>query len=63
PELHRPFRVPMVWVICPLGALSCLFLFWQAFVVHWHLFVGWTLLGLLIYFGYGIRHSKLAKSP
>jgi APA family basic amino acid/polyamine antiporter len=31
-------------------------------VVHWHLFVGWTLLGLLIYLGYGIRNSKLAKS-
>jgi len=31
--------------------------------VHWHLFVGWTVLGLLIYFGYGMRHSKLAKSP
>ena len=46
-------------VICPLGAASCLFLFWQAFVVHWHLFVGWTVLGLLIYFGYGMRHSKL----
>jgi len=59
PELTRPFRVPMVWVICPLGAASCLFLFWQAFVVHWHLFVGWTVLGLLIYFGYGMRHSKL----
>lgn len=59
PELPRPFRVPLVWVICPLGAASCLFLFWQAFVVHWHLFVGWTVLGLLIYFGYGMRHSKL----
>jgi APA family basic amino acid/polyamine antiporter len=62
PELARPFRVPLVWVICPVGALSCLFLFWQAFVVHWHLFVGWTVLGLLIYFGYGIRHSKLNKA-
>lgn len=62
PELERPFRVPAVWLIAPLGALTCLFLFWQAFVVHWHLFVGWTVLGLLIYFGYGIRNSKLAKS-
>jgi APA family basic amino acid/polyamine antiporter len=62
PEIHRPFRVPAVWIICPLGAATCLFLFWQAFVVHWHLFVGWTLLGLLIYLGYGIRNSKLAKS-
>jgi len=52
PELARPFRVPLVWVICPLGAM-------QAFVVHWPLFVGWTLFGLCIYFGYGTRHSKL----
>ena len=61
PEMERPFRVPAVWLIAPLGALTCLFLFWQAFAVHWHLFVGWTVLGLLIYFGYGIRNSKLAK--
>jgi len=59
PQLPRPFRVPAAWLICPLGALACLGLFLQAFVVHWHLFVGWTVLGLLIYLGYGMRHSKL----
>lgn len=59
PHLVRPFKVPLAWIICPLGAVACLALFLQAFVVHWHLFVGWTLLGLVIYFGYGIRHSKL----
>ncbi len=62
PELHRPFRVPMAWLICPLGALACLILFAMAFREHWHLFVGWTVLGLLIYFFYGMRNSKLAKS-
>jgi len=62
PELHRPFRVPAAWIICPLGALACLTLFGMAFREHWHLFVGWTLLGMVIYFGYGMRHSKLAKS-
>jgi len=62
PELHRPFRVPLVWLICPLGALACLTLFAMAFREHWHLFVGWTVLGMLIYLGYGMRHSKLAKS-
>lgn len=61
PDLPRPFKVPAAWLICPLGALACLALFMQAFVVHWHLFVGWTLLGLCIYFGYGIRNSKLNK--
>ncbi|WP_022971534.1 amino acid permease [Xanthomonas maliensis] len=61
PELERPFRVPAVWLICPLGALACLFLFFQAFQEHWKVFVGWTLLGLVIYFFYGMRHSRLAK--
>lgn len=48
-------------VICPLGALACLFLFFQAFQEHWKVFVGWTVIGLFIYFGYGIRHSRLAR--
>jgi APA family basic amino acid/polyamine antiporter len=62
PELVRPFRVPMAWFICPAGALICLGLFAMAFSAHWEVFVGWTLLGVLIYFGYGIRHSKLNKA-
>lgn len=60
PDLPRPFRVPLAFVICPLGALACLFLFLQAFQEHWKVFVGWTVLGLFIYFGYGMRHSRLA---
>ena len=59
PELHRPFRVPFAAIICPLGFLSCMFLFFQSFKEHWHLFVVWTIVGMLIYFGYGRRHSKL----
>jgi len=61
PELARPFRVPLVWVVCPLGALLCLFLFLQAFREHWKVFVGWTLIGLCIYFFYGMRNSRLAQ--
>ena len=61
PDLVRPFRVPLAVVICPVGALACLFLFFQSFIEHWHLFVAWTVLGLLIYFGYGYRHSKLRQ--
>jgi basic amino acid/polyamine antiporter, APA family len=59
PELPRAFRVPMPWIICPLGAAACLFLFWQAFAVRWPLLIGWTLIGFLIYGFYGYRHSKL----
>ena len=59
PDLPRPFRVPGAAIICPLGVIACLYLFWQPFVEHWPLLVGWTVLGLLIYFLYGYRHSKL----
>ena len=59
PELHRPFRVPAASIICPLGFLACMFLFFQSFLEHWHLFTAWTVVGLLIYFFYGRRNSKL----
>jgi APA family basic amino acid/polyamine antiporter len=59
PDLPRPFRVPMYLVICPLGALACLYLFWQPFAEHWTLMGGWTAIGIAIYFLYGYRHSKL----
>jgi APA family basic amino acid/polyamine antiporter len=59
PDLHRPFRVPVANLICPMGVVACLYLFWQPFTEHWKIFVGWTVVGLVIYFGYGYRHSKL----
>ncbi len=63
PELERPFRVPFAILICPLGAIACLFLFWQAFSEHWRLMVGWTAIGFVIYFAYGYRNSRLRKTP
>lgn len=59
PQLARPFRVPLAWLTCPLGAIVCLYLFWKPFSEHWHLMAGWTALGLLIYAGYGYSHSRL----
>ncbi len=61
PDLRRPFRVPAAILLCPLGAAACLYLFWQPFTEHWHLMGGWTLMGMLIYFGYGYRHSRLRR--
>ena len=59
PDLPRPFRVPGAMVICPLGALACLYLFWLAFVDYWYLLLSWIVLGALVYALYGYRHSKL----
>ena len=63
PEQPRPFRVPGALLVCPLGAAACLYLFWQPFEDHWDLFLGWTAVGLLIYFGYGYWNSKLRVQP
>lgn len=59
PDLQRPFRVPFAILICPLGVVSCLYLFWQPFKEHWHLLLAWIAIGVLIYAAYGYRHSKL----
>ena len=62
PDMPRAFRVPAVWLVAPLGALICLALFAMAFAAHWLVFVLWNVLGVAIYLGYGMRHSKLNKS-
>jgi len=59
PDLPRPFRVPLAIVICPLGVISCLYLFAQPFMEHWRLLLGWIAIGMLIYIFYGYRNSKL----
>lgn len=61
PDLPRPFRVPAAPVICILGAIACLYLFWQAFSEHWRLMTGWTAIGMVIYFVYGYRNSVVRK--
>ncbi len=62
PDLPRPFRVPFALVVCTLGAVSCLYLFWQAFSEHWRLMVSWIAIGMAIYFCYGYWNSKLRKA-
>ena len=58
PDVPRPFRVPWVWVLCPLGALVCLGMTYFLSDATWERLVVWTFLGGLIYAFYGLRHSK-----
>jgi len=62
PELHRAFRTPWVPLIPIVGILFSLWLLSELAAITWTVFVVWVSLGLLVYFGYGIRHSKLADA-
>jgi APA family basic amino acid/polyamine antiporter len=61
PDAQRPFRCPLVYLVAPLGILvnflMMLFLPWET----WARLVGWLVVGLCIYFGYGVRHSILGQ--
>jgi len=59
PHRPRPFKVPLVWVTAPLGIAACLFVMAGLPYQAWERFAGWIVLGLLIYFCYGYRHSRL----
>jgi APA family basic amino acid/polyamine antiporter len=61
PELKPGFRVPMAWLIAPLGAISALWLMVNLPWSTWMRLIVWLLIGLVLYFSYGYRHSGLAK--
>ena len=61
PDAPRTFRVPWAPVVCTLGVASCVILL-APILVNWlnlALMLAWTVIGFVIYFGYGYRHSKL----
>jgi APA family basic amino acid/polyamine antiporter len=60
PELKRPFRVSFSPVLPIVAALACLYLMLNLDVLTWIRFAGWLALGMLIYFFYGRKHSRLA---
>jgi basic amino acid/polyamine antiporter, APA family len=59
PERPRPFRVPLVWVLAPLGIAACLFIMAGLPIQAWERFALWLGIGIVIYAGYGYRHSLL----
>lgn len=59
PDLERPFKTPWVPFVPALSVLVCLGLMAGLPLATWMRLVVWMAIGLVIYFTYGIRHSKL----
>ncbi|HKV52890.1 MAG TPA: amino acid permease [Gemmatimonadaceae bacterium] len=61
PDLHRPFRTPLVPLVPILGILCCLGLMAGLPVDTWIRLGVWLVIGLVIYFTYGRFHSRLQQ--
>src|SRR5947207_1546179 len=61
PNAVRPFRAPLVPLVPILGILTCLLLMFSLPAENWYRLIIWLLIGLVIYFLYGRRHSVMSK--
>jgi APA family basic amino acid/polyamine antiporter len=62
PEMHRPFRTPLVPIVPICGMVVSVALMLSLDRPAWIGFSSWLVFGLLIYFGYSRSHSKVQKA-
>jgi APA family basic amino acid/polyamine antiporter len=61
PNLPRAFKTPIVWFVAPMGVLSALYLMISLPWRTWERLIIWFVIGIVLYFAYGVRNSKLAR--
>lgn len=61
PNRKRPFRTPAVAIVAPLAVLGCLYLLFSLSSYTLSLFVGWAVLGLIVYFAYSRSRSHVGR--
>jgi APA family basic amino acid/polyamine antiporter len=59
PDLPRAFKVKFLPVVAILGIVVCGAMIYGLGWTNWARLFGWLLIGLIFYFAYGRRHSKL----
>jgi APA family basic amino acid/polyamine antiporter len=60
PGRKRPFRTPLIWIVGPGAMAGSAFLFYSLDAVTLWLFLGWAIIGLIVYFIYARSRSALA---
>ncbi len=62
PNIPRGFRCPALSIVAPLGFFFCLYIMTNLSTHTLQLFAAWTVIGLLIYYFYGRKHSFLQRN-
>ncbi|HEY8573742.1 amino acid permease [Phenylobacterium sp.] len=60
PDLARPFKTPLWWLVGPLAVAGCLYLFWSLADFTKLFFFAFNGLGLIVYLLYGRVKSRLS---
>jgi APA family basic amino acid/polyamine antiporter len=65
PERERPFRTPLAYVTAPLAMAGCIYLATDLPIETWVRFFVWMAVGLVVYFAYSVRASRVgaARKP
>jgi APA family basic amino acid/polyamine antiporter len=59
PDLKRPFRTPLSPVLPIVSAVLCVALMSNLAIDTWLRFLVWLVIGMVVYFGYGVRRSRV----
>ena len=62
PDRPRPFRVKFVYPVTILGAAACIYTMFGLPARAWERFAIWLVIGMVLYFAYGFRHSTLSRA-
>ncbi len=61
PNQPRPFRTPFHLIVAPLGAIFCVWVMTGLPHDTWLRLIVWLSIGFVIYFTYGVKHSRVRK--
>ncbi len=62
PDAPRSFKTPLVPLVPILGIITCAYMMYSLPLDTWGRLIGWFALGLIVYFGYSIKHSKIRNA-